>query len=174
MKRPSKRLLAALGLGLCALACRSDPAPAPAAAGSGKPAKQPLDRLAPGELAPGSELAFGIPVPDGMRLTHLFHDVAYMNGNAPQDALVEYVRRHVGSDRVQLAQSSVVFPRVTINGQPQNRVYDIEVFSRSGRSRVTIRDVTPLPAPGGLTEAQRWERAGLSPSGELLDKDTLR
>ena len=165
----------AIAVSCAAFGCRSErEQAAAAAAASASAGKPPVDRLSPGELSASADVAFGIPVPRGMELTHKFHDVAYIEGRVPQDALVDYVKQRVAAKRVELAENAVIFPRVSVNGQPDNRLYDIEVWSQHGRSRLTIRDVTPVPARQGLSEAQRWERAGLSPTGELLNKDALR
>lgn len=175
MTAPRSPWIALFALTCAAFGCRSEaePSPAPAGSSSAAAAKPPIDRLAPGELSPGSDVAFGLPVPRGMKLTHKFHDLAYIEGHVQREALIQFVKERVVAARVELAANAVLFPRVVIEGQP-DRIYDIEVVSHHGRSRLTIRDVTPIPAPQGLSEAQRWERAGLSPSGELLHKDQLR
>jgi hypothetical protein len=59
-----------------------------------------------------------------------------------------------------------------VNGVP-GRKLRIEVASGNGDTELIIRDVTPLSIEPGLTEEERWKKAGLKPSGGLLNPDNV-
>ena len=42
------------------------------------------------------------------------------------------------------------------------------------RSEMIVRDTTPAPVEPGLTEEQRWQKAGLTPSGQIADPKKLQ
>jgi hypothetical protein len=65
---------------------------------------------------------------------------------------------------------------VNAKGDPARRL-SIEVRAAKPlgtvRSEMVIRDVTPPPVEPGLTDEQRWQKAGLSPSGAVLAPQKL-
>src|SRR5690606_26010617 len=71
-----------------ALACRTEGAPqaAPSASAASPPAV-PVDRLAPGELAPGTVDVFGFPVPRELEVVSRTRDAALLIGQASPDAV---------------------------------------------------------------------------------------
>jgi hypothetical protein len=62
-----------------------------------------------------------------------------------------------------------VFPRVFVKGDKQKRIYRIEIHRARNLTTVNLRDITPPKVPQGLTEEERWERAGRNPDGSLKD-----
>jgi hypothetical protein len=143
-------------------ACRDEQqaAPTPPAETSAAP-----DRLAANERLPGTEDTFGIPVPRGMKLNYHYLDVAQAQGPAKLANLAKYYKEHVSVSSIEMSERRAVFPRAYIKGDKRKRVYRIEIISDRGESTVKISDITPAKAPEGLTEEQRWERAGLNPDG---------
>lgn len=166
----SLSVLASGGLG-----CRAKPAPQPAArAPSATASAPPLDRLAPGELAASSTEVFGFALPRGMTLESRMTDRAYARGNVSPEELANYVRTRVAASHVELGAASTLFPMVRIQGGPSDRVFSFEVLRDRAGTRLIIRDVTPPPPPPpGLTPAERWRAAGLSPDGRPLDLKKL-
>lgn len=136
--------------------------------------QKPLDRLAPGELVPGSAEAFGFVAPRQLRLERRFPDAAHFAGQASAEAVANYVRERVSVERVEVGVARTVFPKVIIKGGDQNKFYRIEVVRDGPMTRVVIRDITVPAAPEGLSEEERWKRAGLRPDGKPLDPKKLQ
>jgi hypothetical protein len=154
--------------------CRRAQAPSGASAANASSSATPLDRLKPGELGAGSQEAFGLVLPRGMRIEQRVPRATYAAGDVAAEAVVEYVRERVTFGRVELAGSRTIFSEVRIrNGRP-DRQYEMVVIKERGRCRLEVLDVTPDRAPVGLSTDERWKRAGLSPDGRLLDPDGKR
>jgi hypothetical protein len=62
-----------------------------------------------------------------------------------------------------------VFPNAHIKGGAADRVYELDVVPEPGRTRLVIKDTTPLKVVPGLSDAERWQQAGLTPQGRPLD-----
>jgi hypothetical protein len=169
------RAVALVFVVVTSVACRKE-AERAAPAHTAPPASQkPLDRLAPGELAPGSGKVFGFDVPDGMAVRGKFHDVAYLHGNVEADALANYVRERVVVAHVEIGAARTVFPNARIKAGPPDRYFQIEVVRGTGSTELVIRDVTPGPkAPDDLSPEERWRRAGRRPDGRPFDITELR
>jgi len=156
-------------------ACESDqtpvvPADLGAAGPHAAPSARPPDRLAPGELAPGTAQAFGLVLPRDLRVQAQFQKELQATGPVSPEAVANYVRQRVVAAHVELGVARTVFPDALIKGGPAGHVFQIEILpERGGRTRLIVRDVTPEPATQGLTEEERWRRAGLTPDGKLLE-----
>lgn len=134
----------------------------------------PLDRLAPGELAESSELAFGFPVPVGMSIERVFPDAVYLGGEVTVPGLLSYLRKHAQVSNAELMDSTVRFSSVRIPRAGLERLYQFEVVQQGRQVRLVIRDTTPTPLQPGLTEEERWKQAGLKPNGQPLSVTDLR
>jgi hypothetical protein len=166
-------LLGAFGLAACKSKANSDKV---AASASAPPSALPVDHLAEGELQPGKTEVFGFPVPVGVELESRFADRAYLR--APRisaERLANYVRQQVTVSHVEIAAARTVFPNARINGNTSGRVYVLEVApTREGGASLVIKDATPPPPPPpGLSDAERWRAAGMSPDGRPLDLKKL-
>ena len=73
------------------------------------------------------------------------------------------------------AAARTVFPNARINANKSGRVYVLEVApTRDGGASLVIKDATPPPPPPpGMTDAERWRAAGMSPDGRPLDLKKL-
>lgn len=161
---------------LALAACNGDPeeAVAPAAASAADPASHPIDHLAEGELAQGSEQLFGLTIPRKMRVERRFIDAAHAAGPVSPEDLSNYVRQRVSVAQVEIGAARTVFPRVVIHGGDPKKIYRIEVSPRSGGgSELEVRDITPKPVPSGLSDAELWRRAGRNPDGTPIDPKKL-
>ena len=169
-------LLSAMSFAFVGSACQSSPdggsAASPAARASAKPRK-PVDRLAPGELAEGNEKVFGLAVPRGMKLERQFVGAAHMVGRVKPEDVANYVRERVEVERVEIGAARTVFPRVYIKGDLSRKVFRIEVVADGATTKLVIKDLTRPKAPEGLSEAERWRRAGFSPDGKPLNPKKL-
>jgi hypothetical protein len=160
---------------LSSVACRKETQKAPPPAASRSPSVKPLDRLAKGELAPGSGRVFGFEVPDGMVVRGQFEDVAYLHGSVAPDALANYVRDRVVVAHVEIGAARTVFPNARIKSGPADRFFQIEVVAGKGLTELVLKDVTPgPPAPEQLSNEERWRRAGRKPDGRPFDVTELK
>lgn len=172
--RDCPRLL--LGLcGLLGVACSSKRTPPPpAAAVSVASARLPLDHLAPDELAPSKTEVYGFPVPRGMEVESRLVDRVYISGRVSPEGLANYVREQVVVSHVEIGAARTVFPMARIKAGPPDRLYQLEVLPDGAKTRLVIKDVTPPPPPPpGMTDAERWRAAGLTPDGRPLDLKKL-
>ncbi len=165
----------ALAAGFPLAACDEDliyvgPNEAPSA---GAPQPKTPDRLPPGELLEGEEDVFGFAIPKPMKIRAHFGDSVHLAGVVPPGTIEGYISARVNASRVEVAGQRTTYPEVTIKGGDPKRVYQIDVISHGDEVRMVIRDMTPLPAIPGLTEEERWKRAGLKPNGELIDPKRL-
>ena len=166
-------------LALALAGCESDEPPVvPADYGSAGPppawSARPVDRLAPGELRPGKAEAFGLVLPRKLRVQARHARAVHASGRVSPEAVANYIRQRVTVAHVELGAARTVFPNATINGGPAGKVFRIEVMAaRGGGTNLVIRDVTPPPATEGLSEEERWRRAGLTPDGKVIDMKSL-
>lgn len=156
-----------LGLSLCA-GCDTKPRVAP---GPPEATAAPSDRLQEGESLPEAETAFGLPLPAGMKLTRHFSDSAYFTGELSVEKALEHVQGSVEARNVEMMSRRTVIPRAYIKGDERRRLVRIEVSKLPGGSQIYIKDITPPPAIGRLSDAELWQRAGRKPDGSLLDEN---
>lgn len=163
-------LRVALAASLTCAGCHQKPAPAagdsPLAARS---AAKPVDRLAPDELAAGSGEVWGLAIPRDMHIEHHFPEVAYVVGPVKPDALANYVRDRVVVSHVEIGAGRTIFPNARIKGGPADHLYELDVIPAPGGSRLEIQDLTPVKVVPGLSDAERWRQAGLTPQGRPID-----
>jgi hypothetical protein len=97
-------------------------------------------------------------------------DSAVLFGEVAPEAVANYVRDRVAVSHVEVAAGRTVFPQARIKDGPADRVFRIEVIREFRATKVVLTDVTPPPPPPpGLTDAERWRRAGFSADGRALD-----
>jgi hypothetical protein len=157
-----------LGAAVGLVGCRREVPEAslvPAVATSAAP-----DRLQAQETLPGREKVFGLEVPSGMRVNSRFDDVVHLSGSRSVTDLVTYFSKHVSVAGVELLENGARFARARIHDDPKQRIVRIDISREGPRSRVTLSDVTPPPAIQGLSEAERWQRAGLNADGSIKDR----
>ena len=166
----------AAGTLLCAAACRSgDTRETPgAAAGSVRRSPRTVDRLQPGELAEGKADAFGLALPREMLLERRFPDAVHAVGRIPHESVANYVRQRVEVGRIEVGAARTVFPNARIKGGRTDRSYRIEVIAGAAETRLLVKDITPPPTTQGLSEEERWRRAGLTPEGKPLDPKRIQ
>lgn len=166
-------LLLSVAWGVALVACRSEePPPAPHADDAPPRATSP-DRVAPGALLEGEVVAFGFRAPQDMRLVARFHDAAHFEGRVKLADLEDYVRARVVTRHVEVTPHRSVFPNARIRGGDAQRIYRFEIVPKPPTVQLIIRDITPPPRTEGLSEEERWRRAGLTPDGKLLDPNEL-
>jgi len=167
------------GLALLVLtACKSDPPVvganrgAVASASAARP--PPIDRLAPGELAPGKTVVLGLVLPEQLRVDAQFPRTVHATGRVSPEALANYLRKRVVVGHVELGDTRMIFPRVQIPDGPKDKWFRMEIVEApGGYTRLVITDLTRPAAPEGITEEERWRRAGLTPDGKIANMKEL-
>lgn len=161
----------------CGAGCRKsdedDASSASARLGKDAAPARPLDRLAPDELAAGSALAFGFPMPQRVTIRATFPDAVHAAGSVTPHALAAYVKERVVVAHVEMTPTRTIFPKARIKGGAPERVYQFDIVSEGSETLLVIRDVTPPPMVQGLSEAERWRRAGMTPDGKPLNQKQL-
>lgn len=158
-----------LALVVCA-GCNTKPKVAP---GPPEAAAAPADRLQEGEDLPEAETAFGLPLPAGMKLTRHFSDAAYFTGELSVEKALEHVQGNVEARDIEMMSRRTVISRAYIKGDERRRLVRVEVSKLPGGSQIYIKDITPPPAIGRLSDAELWKRAGRKPDGTLLDENKV-
>jgi len=158
---------ACLTLGACKT--RND-APTP-------PETRPPDHLAPDEVVEGKERAFGLPLPRVGHVDARFATSVLVSTPLTPEQLVNFVRKRV-KDGKDVPGASVTRLEQVVPRDDDKKRLDIEVRpKKSGegmRSEMVVRDATPPPTEPGLSDEERWRRAGLKPDGTLLDPKKLQ
>src|SRR5689334_20873893 len=102
LRRRSLGVAVALVLGS---GCSSEsPVPPPAPTSSAAP-----DELAPGELAEGATIAFGIRLPAALEVDQLSTNHARARGSAPLEAVTNYIRDRVEGGNVVTGPVKTIF-----------------------------------------------------------------
>ncbi len=169
MKR-ALSLLAGVALAGSLLGCkRGDGAAAGASAQpSASVAPPPVDRLAPGELAPGKRQVFGFVVPQQMTVLSHSPERALLEGDVEAGEVIDYVRTRVEVSHVEIGAGRTIFPRAHIKDGPPDRVYQLEIIPDRRRTTMTIEDTTPRPKDTeNISQEERWRRAGRRPDGSV-------
>jgi hypothetical protein len=160
--------LRALGGVLLLVGC-SHPKPQNIVANDAGAVQVPLDRLLPGELAKSGLLVFGFPIPLGMHIRRRFPDSVHIKGSVPLSDLVKHVESHVVAGPPELRAQGRIYKNSRIRGGDPSRIYTVEVDELRGESQLVISDVTPPPVAPGLSEQERWRRAGYNQDGTPID-----
>jgi hypothetical protein len=156
-----------------AAGCRAKrEAPRDAAPAAQAPPAPPIDRALPGEIAPGPEDAFGLPIPLRMKVRARFPDAVFASGRLAPEDVARYVRERVTPELADAGPAKTVFTRARLKSGG-DKVLRIEVISRGAEAELVVRDETRPPAKAGLTEEERWRELGLTPQGAPLDPTQL-
>lgn len=134
------------------------------------PAPAALDQLRPGELAEGKEKMFGLVVPRDLRIVRRFSESIVATGAPRAEEVANYVRHRVTAATVEVGPARTIFNSARIKGdEREDKLLRIEVVQYPSKTELVVKDVTPIPIDEGLTEEERWRRAGISPSGKQLN-----
>ncbi|HVJ18367.1 MAG TPA: hypothetical protein VM686_23265 [Polyangiaceae bacterium] len=131
-------------------------------------APPPVDRLAPGELAPGTRQVFGLVIPEQMSVVTQSPTRALLEGEVEAGELVDYVRSRVVVAHVEIGAGRTIFPQARIKDGPPDRLYQLEVMPVRRGTTMTVEDVTPRPKDlQNVPQDERWRRAGRRPDGSV-------
>lgn len=158
---------AALAVGVLT-ACPAEETVPAAPAATVPRSEQPVDSTKPGEIAEGTERAFGFPIPRGMTIKARFPDAIYARGRVALEPLANYVRDRVEAKRVDTGPVKTVFVQASLKADPSQQVR-VEVSSKGGMAQLLVRDHTRRPAEKGLSAEERWRRSGVTPDGRVRE-----
>jgi hypothetical protein len=134
----------------------------------------PVDRTLPGELAEGTEKAFGLALPRVSRIAGRFEDVVMAELDVSADRVSNYIRQRVTAEKIAIGPLKTVFSRAIVRGQPSVEL-SIEVIMHDGTSELIVRNLSLVkPRPDLTNEEERWRAAGFKPDGTLLDPTHLQ
>ena len=126
--------------------------------------------MLPGELAKSNLLVFGFPIPPGMHIRRRFPDSVHMTGTLSALELAKYVESHVvAGGPPEVRGQERIYKNCRIRGGDPSRTYKVEIDELRGESQLVVTDVTPPPVAPGLSEEERWRRAGYNPDGTPVD-----
>jgi len=145
--------------------------PPPGALGE-KPQAKSADRLPPGELLEGTEEVYGFAVPRGMTTVRKAPTIVHISGQVSFDALTDYVKDRIAARHAEMLEQKLVFPNARILGN-KDQIFEITLMRQRTKCVLEIRDETRPPATQGLSEEERWKRAGLKPGGGLIDPNAM-
>ena len=128
----------------------------------------PVDTTRPGEIAEGTEVAFGLVLPRRSRVTARFDDAVIAEGRLPFDGVQSYLRARLEPASEQEGASRIVLEAARLKADPA-RTVQVELSRTATGVEIVVRERTPRPlTEPELGEAERWRRAGLTPEGEAF------
>ncbi|MEY2934209.1 MAG: hypothetical protein RL033_4958 [Pseudomonadota bacterium] len=135
------------------------------------PAEVAPDRLAPQERPTEAATAFGLSLPKGMRLTNQSHNSAYFLGQLDLATVVEHLKPHLEAQRVESHPGHTAFEQAKVVNDSSGRLLRVDISAEGLGTLVFVQDVTPPPAPRGVSESEMWRRAGRNPDGTPKDQN---
>ncbi len=124
------------------------------------------DRLAEGELPPGTTSAFGLALPRGARLERSFPDRIFVVAPLSAERSSSWLRKQHGELEATIGPSGTIFPRITPEQAMDGHTVRVEIQAGGASDSTWVVDaiaarspVTNVPA--NSDEAMR--SAGLNP-----------
>ena len=173
-RRDREPLALALAVALAAGGCRERRSPAELEAPAPPPVapQLPVDRTLPGELAEGTEKAFGLMLPRVMVVRGRFTDFIVGAATVSPDQVANYIRQRVAANQVETGPVKTVFSGAVVQGQP-DVLLTIEVLSHGGYTELQVHNLSLVKSAPGLSEDERWQQAGLKRDGTPIDPTHL-
>ena len=130
------------------------------------------DQLAEGELLETSDEAFGLALPEGLRITKRLYSNVVLVGTRPSSEVVDYLRQHVDA-KVESGIGSTVFADVTVK-KPRSDwrgSLRIEVSRQGATTRVELWGEVPPPLPDNSGRTlPSWFQSGAPPKRASRDR----
>jgi hypothetical protein len=142
-----------------------------------QPPDKPVDRLAPNEVVEGKERAFGLPLPRDIRVKARFPTTVHVESPLAPGDVTNFFSARVKNGKVVPGASLTTLTQVSPVAEPAKQlIIEVRGLRRGDgtRTEMVIRDVTAPPVETGLSNEQRWEKAGLTPTGKIMDPKHLQ
>lgn len=137
----------------------------------------PPDHLAPNEVVESKEKAFGLPLPRLSEVKARFATTVHVTSSLTAEELTNFVRSRSKGGKATPGATSTFLEGVTPRDDDKKRL-TIEIRSHKlpdgTKSEMIVRDTTPPPVEPGLSDEERFRRAGLKPGGGVLDPKQLQ
>ena len=158
---------AVMGAGLL-VGCRRAPPPPPAPAAT---SAKPVDRLAPGEAAPGVETAFDLQLPRGTVIEARFGTTLHAKIPLPPEQVASFVQQQSDGAEAVMGPNGTLFPNLHVKGSDVGHHLRIEVSTAAMGNGTTlvVNRIEERPDPEPLPADEAMKKAGLNPNGGLLD-----
>mgnify|MGYP007063455825 CR=1 FL=1 len=134
------------------------------------PVSGEVDIADPDELAEGEELVFGFPIPRAMRVEARFDNAVYLVGRVPFASLNNYIRERVAAGTIDTGPAKTVYSKAALK-KDTKKLLELAVSNDYGNIELVVRDRTPKPVEKGLSQEERWRRAGLTKDGRVIEKN---
>ncbi len=138
----------------------------------GAPQATSPDRLPPGDLLEGTERTFGFSVPKGMTLIQSARG-SVMRGPVNFDELTSYVQARIAVRHAEM-EGDTLFFRSALIRDGEKGIFEFSISTERRDTILRIKNRTPNPPVFGLSEKERWKRAGMKPSGGLIDPHQMQ
>lgn len=127
----------------------------------------PVDHTLPGELREGSVKVAGLPLPDGFVVDRVFDGETYAHGPASPEQTANYLRRRLDAASVEVGATKTIFTRARARGGAVS--VRVEVIARGLSTSLIVIELHNQATEQGLSDEERWRKAGLRPDGSLID-----
>jgi hypothetical protein len=139
-----------------------------------QPAPEPVaskvkhhDRLAPGELSPGKDTAFGLTLPSQLKVMRREPFLVQCEGRVQPERVSNYLRSRVDAQSVDVGSVKTIFDHAVVRGTLAP-VLRIEVVKTERGSRMTVEDLSPQKIPL-LSPEDAWKAHGFDGEGKRMD-----
>lgn len=154
---------------VAAVGCKRDTPPEVSSpAGSSSAAKPRPDRLAPGELPPGKEVAFGLKLPRVLKVIRREPFSVHSEGRVQPERVANYLRRNVDAKTIELGSVKTIFDHAVVKGTTAP-LLRIEVVKIDRGTRLIVQDLTPPKVDPSLKPEDIWKIHGFDGEGKRLD-----
>lgn len=131
------------------------------------------DHLTKGEIPEGSQRAFTLALPLHSAIKATFPGSVHVASAHSYEELAVFVKARIKDGKTRSSSSETMFEQVVAT-RDASKTLTIQVLPApivgEYKSQMVVTDVTPAPEPPGLTDADRWRKAGLTPDGKQIDR----
>jgi hypothetical protein len=127
------------------------------------------DRVAPGELAPGKEVAFGLTLPRALKVRIRDPFWIQAEGKVEPERVANYVRRHIQAKSADVGAVKTIFDQAVVKGAKPAPLLRIEVIKIDSGTRLVVHDLTPPKVDPSLKPEDIWRIHGFDKDGKRID-----
>jgi hypothetical protein len=128
------------------------------------------DRLAPGELAPGKDVAFGLTLPRALRVYLRDPFAIHAEGRVEAERVSNYVRHQVKAQSIEVGAAKTIFNQARVEGAAApSKPLRIEVLKLDQGTRLVVVDLTPRKVDPSLKPDDLWRIHGFDKDGKHMD-----